>query len=724
MLRASLIQNAPKIISRSLPITALLWAFFAAPSCDGGDGTGAGAGGGGAGGAGGAGGTPSADCMKAEEVLGKRACVNDVPDAETWKAISIDSNKFDEVRLTKYLAPAREGARVGALFMDAHAFTKHDELLRQAFPDAFAGLTPNEYNQLILDKDREFFAGSLTQYIVLGETVLYGYTVWEDPTDEAAAVTCEMAKAAHAELDGRFGPAPLAFVPFAERQRAMLEGCAVPSYDPESSLAYEPYTVAVGYGRVHRYTLAELAAATSAYSFNWQNVLVLEEAPFDIETVIAGAVTGSRQGELSHLNVRSAARGTPNCYLQDAHTVLAGWDGKLVRFECGQGAWSIDGATEEEAQAFWDKLKPAPVTLPDADLAWAELTGLLELPTASKAERAAGFLRYGSKGTNLATLAKLVDPAHRFDGFLIPFSKYDAFMKESAWMVDVGSGPQKLTFADTIAAWLKDPHFLSDGKFRRARLDSLRSAMKDAPVSPSLLSAIGERIVSTFGSDKVMARFRSSSNAEDSLDFSGAGLYTSASGCLADDLDGDKEGPSHCDPSEADEKPVAKALAKVWGSLWNMEAFEERSFYSIDHSKAFMGVLVNPRTKDEQANIVAFSGNPTTPNDSRWLVNAQIGALDVVGAPPGVFPERDLLTIEGGKVVAIDRVSGSSELPAGAWVLDDARLSELGSLFAGLAAVFPNDYDVPPGRELLFDTEWKIDAGGQLIIKQIRPFLK
>ena len=69
-------------------------------------------------------------------------------------------------------------------------------------------------------------------------------------------------------------------------------------------------------------------------------------------------------------------------------------------------------------------------------------------------------------------------------------------------------------------------------------------------------------------------------------------------------------------------------------------------------------------------------------------------------------------------------VSGSSELPAGAWVLDDARLNELGSLFAGVTAVFPNDYDVPPGRELLFDTEWKVDASGQLIIKQIRPFLK
>ncbi|MFL7807254.1 MAG: hypothetical protein AB8I80_01415, partial [Anaerolineae bacterium] len=43
-------------------------------------------------------------------------------------------------------------------------------------------------------------------------------------------------------------------------------------------------------------------------------------------------------------------------------------------------------------------------------------------------------------------------------------------------------------------------------------------------------------------------RFRSSTNVEDSAQFTGAGLYDSFSGCLADDLDGDELGPSICDP--------------------------------------------------------------------------------------------------------------------------------------------------------------------------------
>jgi hypothetical protein len=45
-------------------------------------------------------------------------------------------------------------------------------------------------------------------------------------------------------------------------------------------------------------------------------------------------------------------------------------------------------------------------------------------------------------------------------------------------------------------------------------------------------------------------RFRSSTNVEDTAQFTGAGLYDSFSGCLADDLDGDTAGPSLCDPTE------------------------------------------------------------------------------------------------------------------------------------------------------------------------------
>ena len=49
-------------------------------------------------------------------------------------------------------------------------------------------------------------------------------------------------------------------------------------------------------------------------------------------------------------------------------------------------------------------------------------------------------------------------------------------------------------------------------------------------------------------------RFRSSTNVEDSNQFTGAGLYESFSGCLADDLDGDSDGPCLCDADEDNER--------------------------------------------------------------------------------------------------------------------------------------------------------------------------
>src|SRR5262245_60640343 len=135
-----------------------------------------------------------------------------------------------------------------------------------------------------------------------------------------------------------------------------------------------------------------------------------------------------------------------------------------------------------------------------------------------------------------------------------------------------------------------------------------------------------------------MVRFRSSSNAEDSLRFNGAGLHDSTSACLADDGDGDDRGPSRCDRDEPEERGVCRALTRVWASLWNPKAVHERAWYGMDQRQVAMGVLVDARIKDERANIVAFTGNPSLRGDPRYLVNAQPGDRDVVSAGPGLWP--------------------------------------------------------------------------------------
>jgi hypothetical protein len=133
---------------------------------------------------------------------------------------------------------------------------------------------------------------------------------------------------------------------------------------------------------------------------------------------------------------------------------------------------------------------------------------------------------------------------------------------------------------------------------------------------------------------------------------------------------------------------------------------------------------VNERSQAELANMVAFSGNPTSRADTRYLVNAQFGELPVVSPEPGVWPEQVLLSIAGGEVSAIERVTPSSLALPDEQVIANSDLQLLGRELAKLADIYPFDTEPPPNRALLLDTEWKLMPDGSLRVKQVRPFLK
>lgn len=657
-------------------------------------------------------------CADASARLGATVCLHEVHTRDEWETVAVDADVIDQIRTTKYLVPVDDTQVLPTVFVNANRYGLHYDFLVEAFPEAFGALTWDQYVAMIVDRSRRrYFGGDVAEYVDADGTRRFGFIVWDDPADPATTVTYEEVLAVWRDLSARFRLGALMFVPTSSNQRAAAETWTDAPFAVrgEDNLAYEPYTQAVGYGTIRFVPLADLEAATAAASYGWQDVLVLDEAPFDVERVVSGTVTGTRQGALSHVNVRAAARGTPNCYLEDPFAALAAWEGALVRFQCGPTTWSIAEATPEEAEAFWDALRPAPVDVPAVDLSVTTPAPLLDVPTATAAERDTALARYGAKGTNLATLYQRVDPAWQLDGFLVPFSWYDTFVATNTWEVD----GETLTFAETLDRWLADDTFVSDGAVRAERLGALRAAMEAAPVDPTHLALLADAIEATWGGDTTMVRLRSSSNAEDGLAFSGAGLYDSASGCLADERDADTDGPSRCDADKRGERTLSDALRTVWASLWEVGAYEERAWYGIDQRAVAMAVLVNDQAEDEQANIVAFTGNPVA-DDPRWLVESQLGDLDVVAAEPGVWPEQVLLTVEDGAVTAIDRVTPSSEA---AEVLSDARLEALGALLWDIDAAFPID-GTPPAGTLMLDTECKVLEDGRLVVKQVRPFLR
>ncbi len=650
-------------------------------------------------------------------------CMIEIADAADWEALSIPAGAIDQISATKYLAPASDDARLPTMYLDAHQWVLHFDFLTDVFGDRFPSLSPVEYVTMILDPDhREFFAGTVTEYLLPDGSRLFGFIVWDDPTLQDGAITQAEVAQAYALIEESFALRPLAWVPASIRQRnnALTWDADFPMHGLQETLEYEAYTVGTGYGTVRFVSLAELPDVIASASIGFQDIVVLEDAPVDIERVISGAVTGARQNDLSHLNIRSAARGTPNCYRKDPFDALAEWEGRLVALTCGEDELTVVEATLEDAEAWWEALRPDPVVVPPPDLAFDALVPLLDVPTDTAEERAAAVARFGGKGSALATLYQRVPSDLQLSGFVVPFAWYDAFMQGNSWVVD----DEERTFAATVEGWLADEDFLSDGALRRERLEALRAAMQEATVDPALLDALAGQIEATWGADDVAVRFRSSSNAEDSVAFGGAGLYDSTSACLADERDGDDAGPSRCDSDWGSERTLQDALRQVWASLWNMEAFEERAWYAIDHADVAMGILVNDRSKDEQANIVVFTGAPTGPVDDRFVVNAQEGELSVVSPAPGEVVEKSLLTMEGGAVVEIDRVVASSEVPAGSYVLDDDRLDALGAAMADIEAVYPLDEEPPADGLLLLDSEWKVLVDGRLIVKQVRPFLR
>ncbi|HZJ13626.1 MAG TPA: PEP/pyruvate-binding domain-containing protein, partial [Chthoniobacteraceae bacterium] len=223
-----------------------------------------------------------------------------------------------------------------------------------------------------------------------------------------------------------------------------------------------------------------------------------------------------------------------------------------------------------------------------------------------------------------------------------------------------------------------------------------------------------------------MLRFRSSSNAEDTSQFSGAGLYESFNGCIADSQDGDGDGPSHCCPDEPEEKTVLGALEKVFASFYNDNAWLERLRHGIRESQVGMAVLVheNARDEDEMANGVAtITRRPGfEPGRAEYEFNivTQAGAVSVTNPDGGAKPE-----------IVIGGQSGSDNPPflftqqhsdlvqLGANVMTwESDYRDLLGLFVKVAKGYAQLF--PEKATFTLDLEFKKLVPGVLQVKQVR----
>ncbi len=444
-----------------------------------------------------------------------------------------------------------------------------------------------------------------------------------------------------------------------------------------------------------------MTAAEAEYDYvTFRDIVVLDAVPNDI-SVVTGIITAQFQTPLSHINVLSQNRGTPNMGLRRAqeNEELLALDGKWVRLNVDPLDYSIEEVTQEEADAWWNENKPDAILVPEIDDTVTDLRDIKEIIDETLPLYDAikiGIPAFGGKASHYGALARIEDmPAPK--AFSVPIYYYLQFMEQNG-------------FNDRVDELLADPSFVDDPAVRDLMLEQLREVMKLAPVDPDFEAALMAKLDAEYSG--IRMRFRSSTNAEDLDGFTGAGLYTSKSG----------------DPNDPT-VPVLDAVREVWASIWNFRAFEERSYRSIDHKAVGMALLVHRSFPDEEANGVALTANPYDVGglEPAFYVNVQVGEESVVAPEVGITTDQFIYhyDVPGQPTVYITR---SSLVPQGESVLTASQVHELGEKLLDIRLEFMEAYGPSadnPTAWYAMDVEFKFDGepGEEpaLFTKQARP---
>jgi pyruvate,water dikinase len=502
---------------------------------------------------------------------------------------------------------------------------------------------------------------------------------------------------------GYFGPV-LAFHPTSSTIEAEIPMLAPrikvkTSNDLFAAIDYQPLNLATAMGKLHFTTAAQVEAASTYLSY--QDIVVLDNAPNDI-SVVSGIITEAFQTPLSHLNVLSQNRKTPNMGLRHATSdpKLKALEGKWVQLVVGATEWSISEVTAAAADAYFQAHKPKAPPLPPVDLTVTDLRDLKDVVVEKPGESLRDSIKaavgaFGGKTVHYSVMLNTPGiPIKK--GFAIPAAHYVKFMTDNGLYTK-------------LDAMLADPAFKEKPEVRDAQLKVFRNAIQDATVDPALQSAIQAKLAADF--PKQSMRYRTSTNSEDLEGFPCAGCYESHTG------DADKW-DDHL-----------KAIKKSWASIWLFRTFEERDYNSVDHKSVVMALLVHTNFPTEEANGVALTSNPFDSSGSQpgFYVNVQFGGdAEVVHPPAGVTSDQFIYQFDQpGQPVSY--LSHSSLIPANTNVLTPNQVNELGLALDLIHKRFSPAYGPQAGNNgwYAMDVEFKFDGEPgevpKLYVKQARP---
>jgi hypothetical protein len=475
------------------------------------------------------------------------------------------------------------------------------------------------------------------------------------------------------------------------------------------------YSAGWAFGRLVFVPADQINAAYADGRLRPADILITDGVPAEVPYV-AGIVSLVPATPNSHVAILARSYGVPFVYLanpteREQAQSLTGRD-ILLRLFAGSGysdvklialPTNIDPALRSAMAAL---KAPGSINLtPKAHYGAisADTTGL----------NPADFRYFGGKASNYGLLRRTI-PNDSLPAIAFSFDLWDTFLSQTL-------ANSTNTLRQEIHNRLAGFQYPPDVTAVRAALAGVRDLIQDtAQFSPDQKVAVISALQVFDPSRKI--RFRSSTNVEDSEQFTGAGLYDSFSGCLADDLATDKSGPSECDPADAKKHGVFRAIQRVYASFFNDNAWMERLRFNLKEDDVGIAVLVHHSFPDEteMANGVAtvqfqkFGAFRSYDGD----LASQLGAVSVANPTEGALPEV-VHFYSSGMDVYLSTSQHSNLVPLGGNVMTwQSDYLNLTALLMKVADAYGQLF--PQKDSFVLDLEYKKVQPGKLDIKQVR----
>ncbi len=469
-----------------------------------------------------------------------------------------------------------------------------------------------------------------------------------------------------------------------------LEEYDIPTLGPSeiyNGQRYQPISKYASFGRVR--VIEDWDKQRD--SIRPEDIIIIDDIP-QVFPMVQGVIVTQFQTPLSHVTLLGQNRKIPICAFTEIFKDqrVLDLDGEIVSFSVRQDTFDIRPSPSADLSKIWDKGKPIKLAKN------VKVDSLI--PVEFLREKLSNIV--GCKAANFGELnqyAKKMDFLVPESAFAIPFHFYDQHVRNNGIQSKID------------ALLVKDNRSRNSAEIRN-ELKEIRRLIKGAPINETLERNVKEKIMQL--GDFRRMRFRSSTNAEDREGFSGAGIYTSKTGELGNP-----------------EKPIDKAILKVWASLWSYNAFMEREAFNLDHSTVAMGVLVHRSFPDEAVNGVAITSNLYRHDYLGFVLNAQLGDESVVQPDGGVqcdelicYPDESV-SVYGRQEAGIDIINYSS-LNNGKLVMTEDEIQQLANVLELIKRRYARThYSRQSYFNLSLDLEFKLDKDTrQLYIKQMRIY--